>query len=469
MKLSNGLLLLMFSSSLTYSSSLMVYQDKSTYSHVPSTTYIGFAKGLKAKCNGNSVELGNMFKCSSSDALCQDSVEMEEMNKRLSTISYNNEILDTMLTISKPSKIDATGWINSAKELAKEKSNLFYEEKNIQNNLEIKQKEFTKKVSSTKAVQTKELCNGELELTFPSNSLSFSTSYKANIEANKIEVTQYLNILNRSGVDIEVDNATFYYRLAQQYVRPAHFNPWVVSKYVPQDRLLKKRVMSDVVVSSSMSAIVSYDDASNIATYVDAREYNVTNLKLPSTGNALEVELISWSSELSCKLKAYPYLRASVFEVCSFKPKYQIEQNRWRVKSNKETINENAIGEYVNSTYNIYTKKDDDLKIVRAKIVDKERETGFFGGTARKKDGFVVTVSNKSNRVKKLTVVERIPTANTDEIEVKLLSVKSKETVDYRLLKDGKIEINLNLKANESKKIEILFELVYDKKLKIKY
>jgi len=472
MKLLNKLAFIVFSTTLSYSSSLMVYKDKSIYSYEPTTTYIGFAKGIKAKCDGTSVSLQTMLKCDESNALCKESLYIKDMQKKLSTIQYNSETLDTMLTLAKPTKIDANSWIDSAREFSLEKSNLFYEAKSIRSELSLKQNEFKKKVSSLKALQSRVVCKGDFELSLPRNLLSFSIAYKASIEKDQIEVTQYLNIVNRSGIDMEVDSATFYNRLAHQYIRPIHFTPWVASKYIAVDNMMKRQSLSkskSMLSAMPVRAMVFDEEVQNVATYVDAREYSVKNLKLPSTGVPLEVEVLSWSSEVTCKLKAYPYLSTDAFEVCSFKPKYQIEQNRWRVKSKNQVINENALGEYAGSSYNIYSKKDDDLKIKREKIVDKERETGFFGGTARKKDGFTVTVTNKSTRVKKLTLIERVPIANTDEIEVKLLSVKAKDRVDYRLLKNGKIEINLNLKSNESKKIEILFELVYDKKIKIRY
>jgi len=476
MKLSNKLALIIFSTTISYSNSLMVYQDKSIYSYVPTATYIGFAKGIKAKCDGSSVSLQTMLKCDESNALCKESLHIEDMKKRLSTIQYNGEALDTMLTLAKPTKIDARSWIDSAREFSTEKSNLLYEEARIQSELVLKQNEFKKKVSSLKALQSRELCQGELELTLHRNLLSFSTAYKASIEKNQIEVTQYLNIVNRSGIKIEVDSATFYNRLAHQYVRPLHFSPWVVSTYSMEEDINKKRIalrkkLEDSTTMKTMSKrrMAFDDEVQNVATYVDAREYTIKNLNLPSTGMPLEVEVLSWSSEVTCKLKAYPYLSTDAFEVCSFKPKYQIEQNSWKVNSENQVINENAVGEYDGSKYSIYTKRDEDLKIERKKIVDKEKETGFFGGNARKKDGFVITVSNKSNRVKKVTLVERIPTSNTEEIKSKLLSVKSKNGIDYKLLKNGQVEIKLNLKAQESKKVEILFELNYDKDLNIRY
>ena len=102
-------------------------------------------------------------------------------------------------------------------------------------------------------------------------------------------------------------------------------------------------------------------------------------------------------------------------------------------------------------------------------IVNKERETGIFGGTARKKDGFKLTIINKSDKAKTLTLIERIPTSTTEEIKSKLLSINSEKKVNYKMLKDGKIEMKLTLAPNENKAIEVLFELSYDKDLKVNY
>jgi hypothetical protein len=206
-----------------------------------------------------------------------------------------------------------------------------------------------------------------------------------------------------------------------------------------------------------------------VATYEDAREYKITNLNLPSTGLPMQVNLLSWKAPLTCEVRAYPYANTRAFELCSFTPRYQIESNRWKVKEEGKLINENAQGEYHDEKYSLYTKVEEDIQIERKPIVQKERETGIFGGTARKKDGFVVILTNKSDEAKTLTVIERIPTSTTEEITSKLLSIKSKKNVEYKLLKDGKIEMKIALAPNEMKRVEVLFEISYDKDLKVNY
>jgi len=266
----------------------------------------------------------------------------------------------------------------------------------------------------------------------------------------------------------------FYYRSANQYVNPRHFSPWVVSKYVPRPKRMYKKARANAAPMMELSMVADSEMGGDImpapvVSYEDAREYKITNLQLPSTGVALDVDVVSWKAALSCEVRVYPYMNTKAFQMCSFTPKYQIDANAWKVKSGTEVINEHAVGEYSKGKYHLYTKVEDDIKIIRRPIVKKERETGIFGGTARKKDGFSLTLTNKSNKTKVLTLIERIPTSTTTEIKSKLLGVKSEKKVDYKMLKNGEIEMHITLNANEIEKIDVLFEISYDKDLKVKY
>jgi hypothetical protein len=232
---------------------------------------------------------------------------------------------------------------------------------------------------------------------------------------------------------------------------------------------MRKTLSINMAMMEEQSADVPMIDAAPVASYEDAREYKIQNLTLPSTGVALDVKVLTWKAALHCDVRAYPYAKKQAFHVCSFTPKYQIDANRWKVKSAEEVINENAAGEYRDERYDLYTRVEEDIKIKRKPIVKRERETGIFGGTERKKDGFTLTLTNKSDKEKTLTLVERIPTSTTEEIKVKLLSINSAKKVNYKVLKDGQIEMKLVLAAHESKKIEVLFEIAYDKDLKVSY
>lgn len=469
MKLSLTFGVVLLGGGLIDASSLSVYQDKTFYNFIPKNNFIGLTQGVMAKCDGATIPLSVVTDCPTEERLCQLLNGLEKAEQKKNAIAYNSQVLEKLILLPRPITFDVNEWIASAKLAGEEQANLFMQEELATQTLILKQKEFQKQAPSKEALTTTQSYNKEIELTIPHGYISFSTAYEAStIDEKEVSVTQYLSIENHSGIDLHADTAMFYYRSANQYVYPIHFNPWIVSKYEQQytEEVTSKEVsMIPRNVSDAAPMVASIPTAS----HEDARKYKIQNLTLLSTGVPLDVKVITWNVPLSCEIHAYPYENVQAFQVCSFEPKYQIDSNEWRVKSEKEVINENAIGEYKDGKYHLYIKVEEDIEIERIPIVNKERETGIFGGTARKKDGFVLTLMNKSDKEKTLTLIDRIPASTTEEIEVKLLSIKSEKEVKYTMLKDGKIEMKLILAANENKKIEVLFEISYNKDLKVNY
>ena len=474
MKYSTTLSLFLLASSMAYSSSLSVYQDQAIYNYAAKSSFIGLTKGVKAKCDGNTMGLHVISSCPVDKRLCKDLNSLKKTEQKLNSIKSNSKVLEQLISLPQPTSFDANAWIKTAKAVGEEQAKLFGETNKATEELKLKQVTFQKQAPSKQTLISDEICTNEMELTLPYGYVSFSIAYEADMQNEKeIKVTQYLSIVNRSGIDIKADSAMFYYRAANQYVRPVHFNPWIVSKYEPRpERKVAKRSLSQKMEITSMAMA---DEASfvapptAVASYIDAREYQINSLDLPSTGLPIDVQVTSWISPLTCEIKAYPYFNTKAFSVCTFEPKHQIDNNNWKIKSDKVTINEKAVGQYHKSKYDLYTNIEEDIKIIRKPIVKKEQETGIFGGTARKKDGFVLTLTNKSDKNKTLTLVDRIPASTTDEIEVKLLEIRSNKKVNYKMLKDGQVEMKIVLSGQESKKIEVLFEISYDKDLKISY
>ena len=477
MTLSKTLLYLLIGGGFSYASSLAVYQNKTFYTYTPEKNYIGFTQGVQAKCGGSTVSLVEMLICPPQERLCQMLTTLEATQESLLSLDVNAKVLEKLISLPRPTSFDPKSWIESAKMIGHEQANILKQKQKLTKDLKHQEKNFQKQAPSKQALQSTQMCKKDLELSIPYGYVSFSTTYEAEIVNEKeITVTQYLSITNRSGIDIKADTAMFYYRSSHQYIQPIHFNPWIVSKYVPVPKRTYKKsksremsvdmvMMSEEMGGKNTSKVM----AAPTVSYEDAREYKIENLTLPSTGTPIDVKVLTWKTDLTCDLRTYPYINRQAFHVCSFKPDYQIESHEWKVKSGNEVINENAVGEYRDKHYNLYTKIEEDIKITRKAIVKKERETGIFGGTARKKDGFILTLTNKSDKSKTLTIIERIPTSTTDEIKSKLLSIKSDKKVNYKLLKDGKIKMHVKLDAHESKQIEILFELSYDKDVKVSY
>ena len=471
MKLTTSLSILLLSGGFCYASSLSVYQDQTFYNFTPKNNYIGFSKGVKAKCEGTAIPLLSISSCLPDDRLCQLLTNLKHSEQKVQAVQENIKVLKQLINVPRPTTFDANTLIEAAKHIGEEQARILTQERILSEEVQILQRRFQKQALSKQALGTEKTCSKEIELTIPYGYLSFSTEYEANIEDEKeVTVTQYLSIINRSGIDIEADSAMFYYRSANQYVHPIHFRPWIVSKYEPRPQIVVKRAKAKRArMDMTMMAEQREALSAPVVSYEDAREYKIEKLVLPSTGVPLDVKVLSWKTALSCEVRAYPYTNPKAFHVCSFEPKYQIDRNRWKVKSIHKVINENAAGEYIDGKYELYTKIEEDIKIQRKPIVKKERETGIFGGTARKKDGFTLNLTNKSDKIKKLTLIERIPTSTTEEIKSKLLTINSKKKVNYKILKDGQIEIKITLAPYEKKEIEVLFEISYDKDLKVNY
>ncbi len=476
MQLSTTLKLLFLSGTFSYASTLSVYQDQTIYNYLAKSSFIGFTKEVKAKCNGSTMKLHVISSCPGDKRLCKDLNDLKKTEQKLNTVKANSKVLEQLISLPQPTSFDANEWIKTAKAVGEEQAKLFDETNKAAKEFKLKQLAFQKQAPSKNTLVSNEICTNNMEVTIPSGNVSFSTSYEADIVNEKeVKVTQYLAITNRSGIDIKADTAMFYYRLANQYVRPVHFNPWLVSKYEPRHvkklsrRMAKKSSSKNMMYDEAVMGVSMAAAPAPAASYVDAREYQINNLDLPSTGLPVDVQVTSWTSPLICEIKAYPYFNTRAFSVCSFEPKQQIDSNKWKVKSGNVTLNENAVGQYHDGKYNLYTKIEEDIKIIRKPIVKKERETGIFGGTARKKDGFILTLTNKSDKSKTVTLVDRIPASTTDEIQVKLLEVRADKKITYKMLKDGKIEMKLTLDAKQSNKIEVMFEISYDKDLKISY
>ncbi len=474
MQFSTTLSLFLTVGTMAYSSSLSVYQNQTSYTYQPNSSYIGLTQNVKAKCDGNSMGLHVITTCPRDKRLCKELDALQKIEQTLNSIKANTKVLEQLISLPQPTSFDADEWIKSARTVGKEQARLYEETQINTEAFNLKRKALQKQAPAKRALISDEICKKEMELTLPNGYVSFSTSYEANIMNEKeIQVTQYLSIVNRSGIDIVADSAMFYYRSANPYIRPLMFDPWIVSKYEPRPkrRMLKKSMSNAHMADTSlMEATMALPSRSvPVAKYVDAREYQINNLNLPSTGIPVNVQVTSWNTQIQCEIQAYPYAHTGAFQVCSFKPKQQIDSNVWKVKEGSVTLNENARGVYRDGSYKLYTKKEEDIKILRKPIVQKERETGIFGGTARKKDGFVLTLINKSSKSKTLTLVDRMPTSTTDEIKVKLLEIRSDKKVEYKILKDGKIEMKVSLAPKERKKIEILFEISYDKEIKVDY
>lgn len=447
-----------------------MYQDSAIYTYAPKSAYLGFTQNVRAECKGEAVALMQDTACPSEDRLCSAFNDFIQKHAEVEEITNNLAVLDRLIDRYNLKSLDTQSTIKASQEIGKEKAALKLKGEMAKTDLDLAEEEFRKQTAAMLPLYTKSICPSPLKLTFQNGMIGFDGYYEADMsDDGQVKVIQYLSVTNRSGIDIKADEATFYYRQAAQYVNPIHFYPWTAREYTPPvvypQSAKPKTAARYAAMSDVMEPLVEAAPSVSKAYYNDAREYGVSGLVLPSSGVAVNVPILSWTAPVQCGLQLYAYANTDVYEACTFTPDKQIEGYGWKVKKGEEILNANASGEYIGQTYSLYTKIDPDIQVIRKSIVQKEGDMGFFGGTVRKKDGYTVEIVNKSDKIKKISVTERIPVSTNEKIEVKLLSVDA----EYRIEKDGKIGMDITLAPKQRKKITVLFEVSYDKDMKIRY
>jgi len=383
---------LVLTGGLSCASSLAIYQDSATYIFQPKESFIGFAEGIEAKCKGDVIPLKASTACPSDDRLCQELTELKGTAQKLKATQANIKVLNTLISLPQPTSFDAASWIESAKMIGTEQARLSIEKTILTEELALLSKDFERQAPTPNALSTARSCQEELELMLPYGQLSFSSFYEADITDKKsVIVTQYLSIINESGIDMQADDAMFFYRPAHRYIRPIHFSPWIVSKYKPQPIRNYAKVKRTAAIDKEQMvemamAVAPVKAPAPVVKYLNAREYQIKDLSLPSTGMPIDVQVIQWKAALECDIRVYPYRNTTAFHTCTFAPKFQIDNNQWKVKTEQTTINDKGVGEYRKGKYTLYTQAELDIKVERKPIVKREKTTGIFGGTARKKD-----------------------------------------------------------------------------------
>jgi len=451
---------------------LDIYQDGAKYRTIPIDRFIGFSKGLNATCDGEYTSLISMETCPPKQRLCQEIQKIEVLSKEKMALEYESQTLKKLVSLSKPTQIEAAKWIDAAEKIGKYTSELRSKRKKVSDALHRADTLFSEQAPAKKAIGMQKKCAGELELTIPAGYIGAKLLYEADTgEKDKIRIKQYIALTNHSGIDIVAKEATVYAKSYRIYLRPQQFSPWIASirrVYRSKKSISRKKVAyaEDSMLEASIAPV---EPVSSVGAVVKTgyKNYHIAGLELPSTGEEIRVKIADYQSTVTCELVSYPYMDSHVYRACSFMPQSPIESNQWRIQKGKRLVSDQAYGEYREGKYRLNVDIDEEVLIDRKPIVKKDRSSGIFGGSIRKKDGFALDVTNISDQAKTVKIIERIPTSTTDKIKVKLIRVEGANS--HMVSKDGKVEIKVILPPHVHQKIKVFFTLSYDKDTKISY
>lgn len=444
-----------------FAAELHVYRDGAQYRFEPESKFLGFiSKGAKATCQGVEIALRYKDVCPQNSTLCRLRSSIKELEKEAAVAKDESEILREFVQNSELTKVDFKAWIENAAKIADRIGDLAQKSEAKSAEARRKREVFGSMSTSFDAAYLDSLCNSEISLQIPKGWVTFDVEYIADIsKPPKISILQRLKVKNRSGLDISAERALFTYESMRKYLRPFRFQPWVVGDrgIVPKGVQMRlKKVERD----SALSAMAAPAELS--VEVKSPRKYLVRDLYLPSSGKQINLALKSWEQKAIFEKRVYTWRDTRVYDVLLFKPKYAIDVDRWSIVRKEEVAAKGVTGAYIGGRYTLFANIDEDFVVHKDKLILKDRVT-FFGGTVKERSGYAIEVVNQSAKRADLIIVERIPVAKREDVEVKLLEVSSKQPIEYKLSDQGRLDIRVSLAPGQSSKVRVVFEIAHDK------
>ena len=449
-------------------STLELYNDGAVYRYIPMDNYVGFISGARALCGDREISLVPREECPDSQRLCKEEKTLLQLETDYESLRSALAMIDTWSKRANLTEVDATKWIGAAEKMGKRRAQWQATLRQITRKRQNLQDQFSHQVSGKQALFISQSCKEELELTLPAGTIDLRIINVAEIGEKNLKITHFIALRNHSGIDINAKDARIYARSFHQRLHPIHFKPWIV-RPLPKKKSLAERTAPLPTSQNTTNVIRDRAVSPHLSTPKRRgyRNYAIGKIDLPSTGEEVRVRLDGYEVAKKCEEISYPWRDSSIYFACRFKPKETIESDLWTLKKGRQRISENAYGEYDNGKYFLFIDRDDTVEIRRQPLVEKDRSSGIFGGKIRRKDGYILELVNKSDRQKTIKIIERLPYSVSEKIKVKLLKIEG--AVEESLDDEGKLVMQTIVPPLGHTRVKVLFELSYDKNLKIRY
>jgi hypothetical protein len=448
-------------------SSLDIYTDKSFYTYQPKDNFIGFNTVIKAKNSLGSLELIKKNSCSENNNLCTEHTNLQALHVRLNQLTKEQSILDTLVSQYSPdTSIDADSTIKTASKIASRMATIAQESKNLQKEIQNASSQFIKHAPSKEALFYSQKPQSEVTLTI-NRGLYFQSEYLLDIDSGNLEHSLLLS--NRSGVDIVADEVKLFAKPAGYISAPTRFYPRKIRIAQPQaKRSAMRKEMTMMAVAEMDTVAAAPAPVANKSLHVsktETRSYRLKNLTLPSDGKEKKIPVDIEKLHIDSYLTWHPYNSSNVYKTASFIPKQTIESRQWKVRYNQQLI-ENAPIRKDAKEILINVAIDYDIETKRKTIYEFSEDKGIFSSDRLKKEGFTLTLANRSKVDKKVKITERIPLSTQEEIQVSLEKLDLPYEYDK---KTGKLTITASIKAGKTLTTDVIYVIRYPKETEIYY
>ncbi len=441
------------------SATLDIYSDRAFYTYAPQNRFIGFAKNVDAQNLQGSFLLAQEGACPANDPLCKHFDAIKTLEAKLDTLNQEEHIIATLLEKQHiQSVIDADKAINVAQKLSAHLSTLHQENRKLQHQLQIKQSEFNAKTTSPAPLFFTTLPSSDVTLTLLG--IGFYSDYTLN--ADQSTLVQDIVLQNRSGIALDATEVRLFERQSAGISKPFLFYPRFISTYNEQPRYKAiSMARNDMLMESSAPAPALH------VSKEASRSYRIANVNLPSDGAKKRSQVSRETLSLSQELCWHPYESDTVYNVLRFTPKAPIEASYLSLVYHGKRI-EKAPFRKEKGALLVNAAIEYDLEVSRKPISEFSESKGIFGSDREKKEGYTLFMTNRSKTAKTLHITERIPLSTQEEISVALTDFKGEAQYDYDK-SNGKLQINVDLKPNESKELRYVYAIRYPEKMQIRY
>ncbi len=441
-------------------SSLDIYSDRSFYTYEPKESFIGFNTNLKAKNSEGSLELIRKNSCKTKSSLCTQYTHLQGLHVRLDRLKKEQNILDTIISQYAPdTNIDAQNTIKTASTIASRMAKIAQESQNLQKEIQNASALFSKHAPSKEPLFYADIPKSKVQLTI-NRGLYFHSEYLLDMDSSKLQHSLLLS--NASGIDIEAEEVRLFAKPAGYISAPTQFYPRKIR--IAQAQMKAKRaVRQDMMLMAAAPAPVA--ENSYHVKKLETRSYHLKNLILASDAKEKKLPLDSEKLTINTTLTWHPYNSNNVYKTASFTPKQTIESRQWKVRHKGQLI-ENAPIRKDGTKILLNVAIDYDIETKKETIHEFSQDKSIFSSARVKKEGFRLTLTNRSDKDKKVIITERIPLSIQEEIEVSL----EKLDLPYKYdTKTGKLTITADIKGNTSKKMNVIYTITYPEKMKIYY
>ncbi len=347
--------------------------------------------------------------------------------------------------------------------------------KNLQNMLQTKkelekiQKELSKILNQDKASLQNEFkawlnCPNEssLKLSFPLNGIKVQnvTRFDANINENSLKITQKI-FLNHNLDDLLKDiNIRLYSFAYNSSLEPNRFYPYYLHNY---SRKFKKRTVGGSNKEMALESVASQDKLvkssssrkiglpQNLST---KRIWDVKNVTLfADKENEVVFNTQVVKAEYENFVDGYGSVKA--YLKAKFKPSQYIVSSQAKFMLDGALIGKRYVKELIkNEESNLYFGQNNFIQIQK-ELLEKMSDKSFFGTSKNTKTLWKYTITNKSEKPQKISLSERLPISQDDDIKVERLG----DLKPLHVSKQGEVVWNFELKSKNKKEFTFGYDI----------